>query len=92
MPLYAANARGENAGAIPAQNRRKPQSERGVHMPKFTFTGDGRVTIEKPAEHRQQTETERPTGRKPTTYERTRAQVHATGNKWAIENFEATHN
>ncbi|MBO5610605.1 MAG: hypothetical protein J5929_09605 [Eubacterium sp.] len=23
--------------------------------------------------------------------ERTRAQVYATGNKWAIENFEATH-
>lgn len=30
-------------------------------------------------------------GRKPTPYERTRAQVYATGNKWAIENFEATH-
>lgn len=25
------------------------------------------------------------------TYERTRAMVYATGNKWAIENFEATH-
>ena len=25
-------------------------------------------------------------------YERTRAQIYATGNKWAIENFEATHN
>jgi hypothetical protein len=25
-------------------------------------------------------------------YERTRAQVYATGNKWAIENFESTHN
>lgn len=25
-------------------------------------------------------------------YEKTRAQVYATGNKWAIENFEATHN
>lgn len=24
-------------------------------------------------------------------YERTRAQVYATGNKWAIENFHATH-
>lgn len=24
-------------------------------------------------------------------YERTRAAVYATGNKWAIENFEATH-
>ena len=27
-----------------------------------------------------------------TPYERTRAEVYATGNKWAIENFEATHN
>lgn len=25
-------------------------------------------------------------------YERTRAAVYATGNKWAIENFNATHN
>jgi len=29
--------------------------------------------------------------RRPTPYERTRAQVYATGNKWAIENFNATH-
>lgn len=27
-----------------------------------------------------------------THYERTKTQVYATGNKWAIENFEATHN
>ena len=26
-----------------------------------------------------------------TPYERTRHAVYATGNKWAIENFEATH-
>ncbi len=25
-------------------------------------------------------------------YDRTKAQVYATGNRWAIENFEATHN
>lgn len=25
-------------------------------------------------------------------YEKTKARVYATGNKWAIENFEATHN
>ena len=25
-------------------------------------------------------------------YERTRAAVYATGNRWAIENFNATHN
>jgi hypothetical protein len=36
-------------------------------------------------------EAPRPTGRKPTPQERTRAQVYATGNKWAIENYEATH-
>lgn len=29
--------------------------------------------------------------RKPTLYERTKRQVYATGNKWAIENFHATH-
>ena len=27
----------------------------------------------------------------PDAYERTRAQVAATGNKWALENFYATH-
>ena len=27
-----------------------------------------------------------------TPYERTRRAVYATGNKWAMENFEATHN
>jgi len=25
-------------------------------------------------------------------YERTKSRVYATGNKWAIENFNATHN
>ena len=30
--------------------------------------------------------------RKPSPYERTKAAVYATGNKWAIENFNATHN
>lgn len=29
--------------------------------------------------------------RTPGPYERTKAKVNATGNKWAIENFEATH-
>lgn len=29
--------------------------------------------------------------RRASVYERTRALVYATGNKWAIENFEATH-
>ncbi len=28
---------------------------------------------------------------KTSTYEKTKAQVYATGNKWAIENFHATH-
>lgn len=30
-------------------------------------------------------------GRRYDHFERTRAQVYATGNKWAIENFNATH-
>lgn len=30
--------------------------------------------------------------RKPSPQERTRQAVYATGNKWAIENFKATHN
>lgn len=29
--------------------------------------------------------------RRETPYERTRAAVYATGNRWAIENFHATH-
>ena len=29
--------------------------------------------------------------RRETMYERTRRSVYATGNKWAIENFHATH-
>lgn len=34
----------------------------------------------------------RTSGRSTGPYERTRAQVAATGNKWAMENFIATHN
>lgn len=34
---------------------------------------------------------EKTSKRKPTPYERTRDTVYATGNKWAIENFNATH-
>lgn len=34
---------------------------------------------------------DRTTRRAASPYERTRAMVYATGNKWAIENFEATH-
>lgn len=30
-------------------------------------------------------------GRTASPYERTRAAVHATGNRWSIENFHATH-
>lgn len=29
--------------------------------------------------------------RRESAYDRTKAQVYATGNKWAIENFHATH-
>lgn len=35
--------------------------------------------------------TSKPYVRPLSPYERTRASVYATGNKWAIENFEATH-
>lgn len=35
---------------------------------------------------------DKPNSKKPSHQERTRAAVYATGNKWAIENFEATHN
>ena len=34
---------------------------------------------------------EKEAARRQTPYERTRAAVYATGNKWAIENFHATH-
>lgn len=37
------------------------------------------------------TEKETRTSPRVSMYERTRAQVYATGNKWAIENFHATH-
>lgn len=37
-------------------------------------------------------ETRRMPGRSLGPYERTRAQVVATGNRWAMENFIATHN
>ena len=35
--------------------------------------------------------TRRTSGRPLSPYERTRAQVAATGNRWAMENFIATH-
>ncbi|WP_283682719.1 hypothetical protein [Parablautia sp. Marseille-Q6255] len=37
-------------------------------------------------------ESKRSSERSLSPYERTRAQVIATGNKWAMENFIATHN
>ena len=37
-------------------------------------------------------ETKRTSARTLSPYERTRAQVAATGNRWAMENFIATHN
>ena len=36
-------------------------------------------------------EVEKDAKKKMTPYERTKAEVYATGNKWAIENFHATH-
>lgn len=38
------------------------------------------------------TESKRISGKSLSPYERTRAQVMATGNRWAMENFSATHN
>lgn len=38
------------------------------------------------------TESKRISGKSLSPYERTRAQVVATGNRWAMENFSATHN
>jgi hypothetical protein len=59
-------------------------------MPKFKYDQHkGRMVMERDDDR---TPDPRLTGRKPTPQERTRAQVYATGNKWAIENYEATHN
>lgn len=44
---------------------------------------DSMICVERKREKRR----ERPLS----LYERTRNQVYATGNKWAIENFHATH-
>ena len=41
--------------------------------------------------HRSESHSYAPRYRRPTPYERTRAWVYSTGNRWAIENFEATH-
>ena len=60
-------------------------------MPKFKYDPHkGRMVMERDDDRTP--EAPRPTGRKPTPQERTRAQVYATGNKWAIENYETTHN
>ena len=52
------------------------------------------VTEEAPEEREKPATREkaRCSNRKPDPYERTRAAVYASGNRWAIENFEATHN
>lgn len=39
----------------------------------------------------EEAEASKPHTRPLSPYERTRASVYATGNKWAIENFNATH-
>lgn len=48
-------------------------------------------SIKKAEEKEEQKKTEKSYSRPMTPYERTRAAVYATGNKWAIENFNATH-
>ena len=50
--------------------------------------------IENHEETEQPTQEEKPKSHRTrplTPYERTRASVYATGNRWAIENFNATH-
>ena len=61
-------------------------------MPKFKYDPrKARVVMERDDDRPPEADDPRPTGRKLTPQERTRAQVYATGNKWAIENYEATH-
>lgn len=61
-------------------------------MPKFKYDPHkGSVVMERDDDRTPEADDQRPTGRKLTPQERTRAQVYATGNKWAIENYEATH-
>ena len=53
---------------------------------------DKDILAERMAEEAVQENRQRRHKRRLDPYERTRASVYATGNKWAIENFEATHN
>ena len=48
-------------------------------------------SIKRAEEKEKQERTEKLYTRPMTPYEKTRAAVYATGNKWAIENFNATH-
>lgn len=43
------------------------------------------------ARNRELKRREKESARRQTPYERTRAAVYATGNRWAIENWKATH-
>lgn len=52
----------------------------------------GENSVKQRAEEREPEEERRQEARKPSPQERTRQAVYATGNKWAIENFKATHN
>ena len=69
------------------------------------YDNDGTITYEsdnadklikqleslKADEPKQEVETPKPHTRPLSPYERTRNAVYATGNRWAIENFNATH-
>ena len=61
---------------------RRPNSP-GAVTAMFYQTADGDIRVIE--------ETEAVSPPPPRPYERTRAAVYATGNRWAIENFNATH-
>lgn len=67
----------------------KEQLLKEVRMSKFEIVpGRGKVKVEEPfAEFTM----DKSRYSHESMYERTKAQVYATGNKWAIENFHATH-
>lgn len=50
------------------------------------------LKVDEPEQEEREVKREKPHTRPLTPYERCRNAVYATGNRWAIENFNATHN
>ena len=70
----------------------KQKVERRKEMGYTIVPGRGKVKTDNTIFGCGQLYTSKPSNTKPqSAYERTKAQVYATGNKWAIENFHATH-